>query len=184
LRSVFGTYCASRCLCQRYKIRDKDRRSYTPEMLADRLREQTCCDDPASPITSGLVAYREGQPVGWCAVEPRNAYLRLREGNRTNTAWAGRDEDRDDPTVWAITCFLTRKGHRKTGVADALARAAIDFARTRGAAAIEGYAIVLPPGDEIAWDEPHVGPLSVYEEAGFRDVALPSKRRAVMRIDF
>ena len=41
----------------------------------------------------------------------------------------------------------------------------------------------LAPGQEITRDEIGVGPLSVFEEAGFRDVARPSKRRVVMRID-
>lgn len=38
-----------------------------------------------------------------------------------------------------ITCFLTRTGFRRRGVSRALARAAVDFARERGARAIEGY---------------------------------------------
>jgi hypothetical protein len=35
------------------------------------------CDHPESATTSGLVAYLDGEPVGWCAVEPRTAYPRL-----------------------------------------------------------------------------------------------------------
>ena len=89
---------------------------------------------------------------------------------------AGRDEDRDDPTVWAITCFLVRRGHR------GLTAAAVDFARRRGAAALEGSAMDLAPGQEITRDEIGVGPLSV-EEAGFCEAARPSKRRVVVRID-
>ena len=93
-----------------------------------------------------------------------------------------REEDRDDPTVWAITCFLVRKGHRGRGIAYALTAAAVDFARRRGAAALEGSAMDLAPGQEITWDEIGVGPLSV-EEAGFCEVARPSQRRVVVRID-
>jgi hypothetical protein len=40
---------------------------------ARRMREQTACGHPDSDTTSGLVAYLDGEPVGWCAVEPRAA---------------------------------------------------------------------------------------------------------------
>jgi hypothetical protein len=42
-----------------------------------RLRQQTDCGHPESDTTSGLVAYLDGEPVGWCAVEPRTAYKGL-----------------------------------------------------------------------------------------------------------
>lgn len=99
------------------------------------------------------------------------------------TPWTGRDEDKDDATVWAVTCFVTRVGYRRRGVTYLLATAAVDFARERGAAALDGYAMITEPGKEITWGELHVGALSVYEEAGLRAISRPSKRRVVMRID-
>ncbi|CAN5130251.1 hypothetical protein BH20ACT5_BH20ACT5_04380 [soil metagenome] len=181
LQAIFGTSDVSWCMCQRIKIRDKMWSSYSREALAERLREQTRCEDPDSPTTTGLVAHLDGEPVGWCAVEPRNAYLRLRY---VRTPWTGRDEDKDDPTVWAITCCITRAGYRKRGVTYALAAAAVDFARERGAAVLEGYAMITEPGKEINWSELHVGALGVYEASGLREVSRPSERRVVMRIDF
>ena len=65
------------CYCQSYKIRDRDWASVPREERAARMHEQTACGIPHSPTTSGLVAYLDGEPVGWCAVEPRTAYLRL-----------------------------------------------------------------------------------------------------------
>jgi hypothetical protein len=82
LRAVFGTDFASRCMCQRFKIRDRDRSSFTPEMMAERFGEQTGCDDPGNPTTGGLVAYLDGEPVGWCAVEPRTCYPHRVAGTR------------------------------------------------------------------------------------------------------
>ena len=38
----------------------------------------THCGFPSASSTTGLVAYLDGEPVGWCAVEPRSAYPRLR----------------------------------------------------------------------------------------------------------
>jgi hypothetical protein len=43
---------------------------------------QTRCGHPESETTSGLVAYLDGEPVGWCAVEPRTAYPRMLRNNR------------------------------------------------------------------------------------------------------
>ena len=71
LQAVFGTRGdPSRCQCQHYKIRDMEWRSVPVEERAHRLREQTDCGHPESDTTSGLVAYLDGEPVGWCAVEP------------------------------------------------------------------------------------------------------------------
>lgn len=70
------------------------------------------------------------------------------------------------------------------GISGALARAAVEFARERGARAIEGYPMVTEPGKEITWGELYVGPVSAFAEAGFVEVSAPSKRRRVMRVEF
>jgi GNAT superfamily N-acetyltransferase len=98
--------------------------------------------------------------------------------------WAGRAEDKTDDGVWAVTCFVTRTGFRRRGVSRALARAAVDFARDRGARAVEGYPIITTPGQEIAWGEVQVGSRSIFATAGFAEVSRPTLRRVVMRIDF
>ncbi|HEX6358586.1 GNAT family N-acetyltransferase [Actinophytocola sp.] len=131
--------------------------------------------------TSGLVAYLDEEPVGWCAVEPRTAYPNLR-GSRVS--WAGRAEDKDDPGMWAVTCFVTRPGFRRRGVMGVLAAAAVDFARDRGAKALEAYAMIVLPGQDVAWGELHVGSQGTFADAGFTEVSRPSKRRVVMRVDF
>jgi GNAT superfamily N-acetyltransferase len=146
---------------------------------ADRLRKQTRCGQPDADTTSGLVAYLDGEPVGWCAVEPRSAYVRL-----GRVPWAGRAEDKTDDSVWAVTCFVTRAGFRRRGISRALARAAVDFARQRGARALEGYPMITQPGQEITWDELRVGSRSIFAGAGFDQVSHPTLRRVVMRIDF
>jgi GNAT superfamily N-acetyltransferase len=182
LRAVFGTRGdAARCWCQWFKVPHARWDSVPPQERAERLREQTACDTPRAPSTSGLVAYLDGEPVGWCAVEPRTAYERLL---RARVPWAGRDEDRTDDGVWAVTCFVTRAGYRRRGVSRALARAAVDFARDRDARALEGYPIVTAPGQELGWGELYVGSHGVFAGAGFTEVSRPTPRRAVMRVDF
>ena len=151
------------------------------EARAHRLRAQARCGEPGADATSGLVAWIEEEPVGWCAVEPRLAYPRLR-GMRV--PWTGRAEDPDDPGIWAVTCFVTRTGFRRRGVARALAAAAPGFARARGARALEGYPMLTEPGKAMTWGELYVGSRSIFAAAGFTEVSRPSPRRVVMRIDF
>jgi GNAT superfamily N-acetyltransferase len=181
VRAVFGPRgYASRCQCQRYKLGNADWTPVPVEERALRLRVQTVCGNPDAQRTSGLVAYLDGEPAGWCAVEPRTAYPRLSEP----VVWRGRDEDKEDEGVWAVTCFLTRSGYRRRGVTYALARAAVELARERGARAIEGYPMITEPGKEVTWGELHVGSRSVFAAAGFKEVRRPTLRRVVMRIDF
>ncbi len=59
---------------------------------------------PEADRTSGLVAYLDDEPVGWCAVEPRPAYTGLVRDNRVPCE--GRQEDGVDTTVWAPTLSL------------------------------------------------------------------------------
>jgi GNAT superfamily N-acetyltransferase len=181
LRAIFGSRGpGSRCQCQRYKLQPRESfASFPVEERAFRLRQQTDCGNPASDTTSGLVAYLGDDPVGWCAVEPRPEYVGLVRVFRV--PWEGRSEDREDRTVWAVTCLFTRAGFRRRGVSRALATAAVDFARQRGAAAIEAYPITTT---KVIEEELHVGTCSTYAAAGFVEVSRPTLRRAVMRIDF
>jgi GNAT superfamily N-acetyltransferase len=184
LRAVFGSRGqGAQCWCQRYKLAPGEAFKHHPASeRADRLRAQTGCGRPEAESTSGLVAYRGGEPVGWCAVEPRSAYAGLRRAYRV--PWTGRFEDKADASVWGVTCFFTRVGFRRQGVSYALARVAVDFARSRGARAVEGYPMIVEPAQVVAWGELSVGSRSIFEAAGFVEVSRPAKRRVVMRVDF
>ena len=145
------------------------------------LWAQTACGVPNAPATSGLVAYVDDEPAGWVAVESRTSYPKLRT---SRVPWSGRDEDKGDDGIWAVTCIVVRKGYRGRGLTYHLARATIDFARERGARALEAYPMITHPGKEITWGELHVGARQVFEDAGFEEVNRPTVRRVVMRIDF
>jgi GNAT superfamily N-acetyltransferase len=176
LQAVFGTTGdPGRCWCQRFRMLPKESwASEGPEELAARLRDQTACGNRKARETSGLVAYLDGEPVGWCAVAPRADHPRLLRDYRV--PWLGRNEDKADTTVWAVTCFVTRVGYRRRGISRALASAAVGFARERGARAVEGYPDFVDGGS--------VGTLAMFTDAGFAEVSRPGKRRAVMRVDF
>ena len=183
LQAVFGTRGdAAVCQCQRFKLAPKESfGSFPVEERAFRLRTQTNCGQPGAATTSGLVAYLDDVPVGWCAVEPRTAYAGLLRVFRT--PWHGRREDKTDASIWAVTCVFARAGYRRQGISYALAKAAVDFARERGARALEAYPMVLLPGEEITWGEMLVGSRGIYAAAGMAEVSRPSPRRAVMRIE-
>ena len=176
LQTVLGTRGAAyRCQCQRFRLAPGESFArHPPEVRAARLRDQVA-EEPAP----GLLAYLGPEPVGWCAVAPRCDLEGLVRSQRV--PWAGRDEDREDPTVWALTCLFTRAGSRKRGVSRALAAAAVEHARSHGARALEAY----PMTTTLAIDEElGVGIEDVLLDAGFREVGRPTKRRALVRVDF
>ena len=183
IQAVFGPRGAARiCQCQRYKLGRKESfGSFPPEERAFRLREQTNAGQPDATDTTGLVAYLDGEPAGWCAVEPRSAYSGLRRVYRT--PWEGRSEDKSDDSVWAATCVFVRAGFRRRGIAYALANAAVEHARIRGARALEAYPMRSEVG-EVTWDEIHVGAETIFAAAGMEEVNRPGTRRVVMRIDY
>lgn len=184
LQTVFGSRgSAAYCQCQRFKLAPGEAfKTYPAEERALRLRAQTNCGVPRATSTSGLVAYLEGEPVGWCAVEPRPAYEGLLRVYRV--PWDGRAEDKTDESIWAVTCVFARAGFRRRRVSYALARAAVDFARERGARALEAYPMLTQPGEEITWGELHMGTPGIFAAAGLAEVNHPTPRRLVMRIDF
>jgi GNAT superfamily N-acetyltransferase len=181
IQAVFGTRGdPSRCWCQRFKMQPGESwASVGADELAFRLRQQTDCGHAGSEATSGLVAFLDSAPVGWCAVQPRTEYPRLLRNTRV--PWHDRDEDKTDSTVWAVTCFVIRTGFRKRGIASALTAATVDFAKRRGARALEGYPMTT---NGAILGELHVGTPGMFAAAGFTEVSRPTLRRVVMRIDF
>ncbi|MBB2942841.1 GNAT superfamily N-acetyltransferase [Actinoplanes lutulentus] len=175
LQKILGTRGEpARCQCQWFKITAAEWGSVPVPERSRRLRAQ-------SAGGSGLVAYADGEPAGWCAVEPRTVYPRL---STARVPWTGRDENRLDAAVWAVTCFVTRTGYRRRGVSRALVASAVGFARERGARALEGYPMVVAAGREYSWGELYVGSRKIFEEAGFVEVSRPTPRRVVMRVEF
>lgn len=181
LQVVFGERGTGHvCQCQRYKLEPGESFGSVPvEERMLRLWDQTDCGNPGSDRTTGLVGYVGDEPVAWCAVEPRSDYPGLVRVFRV--PWEGRDEDKADPTVWAITCLFTRAGHRKRGYSKEMAKAAVEFARSRGARAVEAYPITTK---NVIPEELHVGTPDTFAAAGLAEVSRPTKRRMVMRRDF
>jgi GNAT superfamily N-acetyltransferase len=168
------------CSCQRFKVSGREHWEAPPEELRARFRMETDWGNPAAETASGLVGFLDGEPVGWVAVEPRVAYPFLK---RQRLALRERGESLADPGVWSITCFVTRAGFRRRGVSSAMLHAAVAHARDRGARAIEGYPMRTEPGVDVPWGETHVGTASQFAREGFVEVAHPTPRRLVMRME-
>ena len=121
----------------------------------------------------GVLAYLDGEPVGWCAVAPRENFPRL-ENSRI---W----KRIDNRPVWSITCLLVARPWRRKGLSAKLIRGAVEFARNRGARVVEAYPIVpyaerIP--DPFAW----TGILSAFEMAGFRVAVRRSPGKPLVRL--
>ena len=120
----------------------------------------------------GILAYVGEEPVGWCAVGPRESYPVLQRSRVLKPI--------DDQPVWSITCFFIAKDYRRQGLSGRLVRAAVAHAKKRGARLIEGYPIEskkeqLP--DAFAW----IGLPSTFLNNGFVEVLRRSKTRPIMR---
>ena len=120
----------------------------------------------------GVLAYVDGQPVGWCAVGPRESFPRL-EKSRTL-------QPIDDRPVWSVTCFFIARPWRRRGLSVRLLEAAVAHARSQGATVVEGYPSVsrgARMADAFAW----TGLVGTFERAGFRIAVRASDARRIMR---
>jgi GNAT superfamily N-acetyltransferase len=119
----------------------------------------------------GVIAYRDGDPIGWVAIAPRADYSRLAHARVLVPI--------DDKPVWSITCFFIHRSARRQGLMEKLIGAAVDFARSEGATIVEAYP--RPVTGKTASTTLYVGTVNCFERAGFKVVARPSDKRAVMR---
>jgi len=120
----------------------------------------------------GLVGYRGETPVGWVSLGPREVFAKLRRSPVMKPV--------DDQPVWSVICFVVPGEHRGQGVARALLAGAIEHARRSGARLLEAYPVDRPDvcRDDAMW----FGAMSMYERAGFTEVARRKPHRPVMRL--
>jgi GNAT superfamily N-acetyltransferase len=176
LVALFGTRGdPSWCWCQFFRTTGKD---YTPSSAANKAALHAQVRDDPRP--QGVLARVDGDPVGWVQLGPRTAYPRLCE-SRVLRAVTG--DDMDDPTVWAVTCFVVKVGRRRQGVATALLAAAVDLARAQGAHTLEGHPVdVAARSGKVGGAELYHGVATTFERAGFTEVGRTGPTRPVMRI--
>jgi len=111
----------------------------------------------------GLLAYLDGEVVGWIAVAPRGELSRVDASKATPRV--------DDVDVWVVPCITVRKQARGRGVALALIEAAVEYALRHGAPAVEAYA--RAGGRRVNDDFAFFGTEPLFRRAGFRVVRGP-----------
>jgi len=119
----------------------------------------------------GLIAYEGGSPVGWVSLGPREDYAKLKRSPVMKPV--------DDKPVWSIVCFFVDAHARGRGVSEALLRSAIDYARSHGATLLEAYPVDkrARSHSDFMW----FGAKSMYDRAGFSEVARRKEARPVVR---
>ena len=122
----------------------------------------------------GVIAYSDSQPIGWCAIAPREVHQRL-ENSRILAPV-------DDQPVWSVTCFFVARPFRRSGITTQLLKAAVTHAVDCGAKIVEGYP-VEPRKDPMPDVFAFTGIDSTFRKAGFKEVARRSPNRPIMRID-
>jgi GNAT superfamily N-acetyltransferase len=161
-----GVAPASRCWCMYWRI-GSGYRQRPAESNRDDLH-----DAVDAGRATGLLAYQEGRPVGWCQLTPRSMLAHLERTPRTRPV--------DDQPVWAITCFVVRKGHRRQGVMAFLIEQSLAQAKAAGAQAVEAY----PLDGSVSPSATSTGYLSTFLRAGFVEVARRSPEKPVVRFMF
>jgi ribosomal protein S18 acetylase RimI-like enzyme len=120
----------------------------------------------------GLIGYRGKVPVGWVSIGPREEYARLARSPVMKPI--------DDQPAWSVICFVVPAEYRGQGVAQALLAGAVAYAKNHGAKLLEAYPVDRPSRskDEYMW----FGAKSMYDKAGFSEVARRKPQRPVVRL--
>ncbi len=174
LEKVFnarGCSVARGCWCMYY--RKSGRQPPLPagttwsEVNRDGLRALVDSDTPP-----GLIGYRDQSPVGWLSLGPREDFLKLRRSPVMKPV--------DSESVWSIICFVVPAQYRGQGVARALLAGAIEYAKLRNVSILEAYPVEKP--ERSRDDSMFFGAKSMYDTAGFEEVARRKPTRPVVRL--
>lgn len=154
------------CSCMRWRMTSAE---YSRSTKEDRIATLDRRVEAETPV--GVLAYLDGEPVGWVSVAPRQTYGALERYRALARI--------DDALVWSVTCFFIDRHARRQGVTLGLLNAAVAYARSQGATIIEGYPVA--PGARLYT---YMGSPATFLAAGFVDVTPAGRDRLVMRYTF
>jgi GNAT superfamily N-acetyltransferase len=129
----------------------------------EHMRAQ-CASEPGP----GVLAFVDGETVGWCSVAPKSTYRALVNSRTIPHV--------HDESAWSVVCFVVRPGFRRRGLMHQLLEGAVGHAHAMGAAVLEGYP-VDPGGERIDQTSGYVGTVQLFEAHGFSRVGQTSGRR-------
>ncbi|MDX1378384.1 MAG: GNAT family N-acetyltransferase [Anaerolineales bacterium] len=156
------------CWCMYWKLRGK---AYD-EAKGPAARQMHKSIVDAGTVT-GLLAYSQGEVVGWVAVEPRKEYEKLAHSRILKPV--------DEQPVWSVTCFYVAKAYRRQGVTVSLLQAAIRYVKRQGGRIVEGYPVDAQK--DIPAPFVFTGMASAFQQAGFVEVARNSPTRPIFRFN-
>lgn len=169
LEELFGANGAcGGCWCMFWKLRGKA--FDESKGMENRQMHKTMVT--AGTIT-GLLAYSQGEVVGWVAVEPRSAYEKLAHSRALKPV--------DAQEVWSITCFYVAKKLRRKGIAVELIKAAVEHVGGRGGRIVEGYPVDARENSPAPFV--FTGTASAFRKAGFKEVARNTPTRPIFRYE-
>jgi GNAT superfamily N-acetyltransferase len=154
---VPGKPGGSGCVCMAYRNSSLD----TPGRV-EHMRE-LCGSEPGP----GVLAFADGEAVGWCSIAPKATYRALVNSRTIPHV--------DDAHAWSAVCFRVRPGFRRKGLTHTLLDGAVEHARASGAIVIEGYP-VDPQADRVDQISAYVGTVRLFEAHGFRRVQQTTGR--------
>ncbi|TVR67752.1 MAG: GNAT family N-acetyltransferase [Spirochaetaceae bacterium] len=146
---------ANVCWCLSYRIGSRENESLRGTARGEKVAELM----KTGPI--GVLAYEGDEVVGWAAVAPRADTTFSRNRKIPHV---------DELAVWSVWCIRVRPGYRGKGISHALLAGAVQFARSQGAPAIEGYP-VDNRGEKVDLTMAYVGTRGLFEKAGFHKAA-------------
>ena len=157
-----GTWGAT-CWCMYPRLTDAEMRDLPGEGRHGPRRRAAMTTLAERRLAPGLLAYDEEEPVGWIAVSPRSEFNRIVRSRATPPV--------DDEPVWVIPCITVLRAHRGRGVAIALIQAAVAYAGSQGATAVEGYP--RADGQRTGDDNAFFGTEPMFRRAGFQVIREP-----------
>ena len=143
---------SSVCWCLSHRVDARTNRSLVGAERGEFVR-QLCGRD----VAPGVLAYDGDEVVGWAAVAPRSE-LPFQQSRKIPHV--------DDLPVWSVWCIRVRPGHRGKGISPVLLQGAVDYARSCGAPAVEGYP-VDNHGEKVDLTMAYVGTRALFERLGF-----------------
>ncbi|WP_269929891.1 GNAT family N-acetyltransferase [Aminobacter sp. HY435] len=162
------------CWCTYFRLPPAARRQSSRERNKDHIKSRIEAGPPP-----GLLAFQDGQAVGWMQIGPR---ADVPEFNNAGRGSAPLDPmDAGDPEVWAISCFFVRSKARGAGLTHRLVGAGMEFARRSGARLLE--ACPMDQSKDSRSVGLFVGSTRVFEQAGFVRAAERKPGRPLMRIE-
>jgi len=151
------------CSCMRWRLKSTEYQHSTKESRGSTLNELVRQNVPV-----GVLAYVQGEPIGWCSIAPRETYLALERFRALPRL--------DQAPVWSVVCFFMDSRFRRLGITQQLLHAAVEYACSQGASIIEGY-----PVEPDARLYTYMGSPATFLAAGFRDVTPSGWARQIMR---